>query len=176
MLRGWSHAIAAPIALGFTVALAVRCIGDGPRLASMLVYGLSLALMYGWSAAYHIVTWPRDRRRLMRQVDHANIYLVIAATSTAIGVNILGGWERTVVLAAIWVFAVCGMLATVLSARLLVRPPRRPLPGSRPDRLRDAAEPVGSPPPGGGRRLARRRPALRHWRRGLLGAPSRPVS
>ena len=118
MLRGWSHAIAAPIALGFTVALGVRCIGDGPRLASMLVYGLSLALMYGWSAAYHIVTWPRDRRRLMRQVDHANIYLVIAATSTAIGVNILGGWERTVVLAAIWVFAVCGMLATVLSARL----------------------------------------------------------
>jgi hemolysin III len=117
-LRGWSHAVAAPVALVFTVALAARTIDNGPRLASMVLYGLSLVLMYAWSAAYHIVTWPPDRRLLMRQVDHANIYLVIAGTSTAVGANVLGGWERLLVLTAIWVFAICGMFTTVFSARL----------------------------------------------------------
>jgi hemolysin III len=84
----------------------------------MVLYGLSLVLMYGWSAAYHIVAWPPARERFVRQVDHANIYLVIAATATVVGVNVLGGRELASVLGAIWVFAVCGMLTTVLSMRL----------------------------------------------------------
>lgn len=118
VLRGWSHAVAAPLAGVLTVALAMRCLGDPPRLASMVLFGLSLVLMYGWSAAYHIVTWAPSRRGLMRQVDHANIYLVIATTSTAVGLNVLGGWERTLVLGALWTFAICGMAMTVLSMRL----------------------------------------------------------
>ena len=44
-LRGWSHALAVPAAVLFTGALAVRCLGDRPRLASMLVYGLSLIVI-----------------------------------------------------------------------------------------------------------------------------------
>jgi hemolysin III len=118
LLRGWSHALAAPLAAVFTVALAARCLGDSPRLITMIVYGLSLMLMYGWSAAYHIVTWEPARRQFMRQVDHANIFIVIAATSTAIGLNVLGGWERFALLVAVWVPTILGVLMNVLRIRL----------------------------------------------------------
>src|SRR4051794_28410950 len=118
VLRGWSHALAVPAAVLFTGALAVRCLGDRPRLASMIVYGLSLILMFGWSAAYHIVTWSPDRRQFMRQVDHANIFLVIAATSTAIGATVLEGWQRIALLAAVWTPTAIGLLLTVLRVQL----------------------------------------------------------
>jgi hemolysin III len=118
MLRGWSHALAAPLSIAFTVALCTRCLGDRPRLGTMLVYGLSLVLMYAWSAAYHIVTWRPAHRRIMRQVDHANIFIVIAATSTAIGLNVLGGWSRVALLVAVWVPTVVGVLMTVFGVRM----------------------------------------------------------
>jgi hemolysin III len=118
MLRGWSHAFAAPVAAVFTLGLAARCLGDRPLFATMVVYGLSLVLMYGWSAAYHIVTWGPTHRQIMRRVDHANIFLVIAATSTAIGMNVLGGWERIALLVAVWVPTVVGVLMNVLQIRL----------------------------------------------------------
>jgi len=118
LLRGWSHALAVPLAGIFTVALAERCVGDGARLFSMLVYGLSLMVMYGWSAAYHIVTWSPRHRRLMRQVDHANIFVVIAATSTAIGSNVLDGSQRVILLASVWLLALVGLAMNLLRIHL----------------------------------------------------------
>ena len=118
LLRGWSHALAVPVAGVFTVALVLRCESDAARLLSMLIYGLSLMVMYGWSAAYHIVTWSPGRRRLMRQVDHANIFLVIAATSTAIGSNVLGGWQRVALLVSVWLLAAVGLALCALRIHL----------------------------------------------------------
>lgn len=118
VLRGWSHALAVPAAVLFTGALAERCLGDGPRLASMIVYGVSLVVMYGWSALYHIVTWSPAQRRFMQQVDHANIFIVIAATSTAIGATVLAGWERVALLTAVWTPTVIGLALTGLRVRL----------------------------------------------------------
>lgn len=118
MLRGWSHAIAAVGAAAFTVALVIRCLGDSPRLSTMLLYGLASVGLYAWSALYHVVTWSPDRRKLLQAVDHSNIFVVIAATSTAIGGNVLVGWERVLLLASVWLVAMVGVLATVLRVKL----------------------------------------------------------
>lgn len=103
----------------FAVALVTRVRHDGAMLATMLLYGLCTIELYAWSAAYHVVTWTPERRQLMRAIDHANIYVVIAATSTAIGWNVLDGWERTVLLVSVWGLAATGALVSVCR----VRPP-----------------------------------------------------
>jgi hemolysin III len=118
LLRGWSHAVAAFGAAGFTVALAVRCLGDVPRLSTMLLYGLSAVGLFACSAVYHVVTWSPGRRKLLRALDHGNIYLMIAATSTAIGANVLGGWERVALLASVWLVAAFGVAVSVFHVRL----------------------------------------------------------
>ena len=122
LLRGWSHAVAVFGAAAFTVALAVRCLDDAPRLSTMLLYGLSSVVLFGCSAVYHVITWSPERRKILRALDHGNIYVMIAATSTAIGANVLGGWERIALLASVWSLAAIGLLVSVFHVRLSAGP------------------------------------------------------
>jgi len=122
LLRGWSHAFAAVGAAAFTVALAVRCLGDAPRLSTMLLYGLSSVGLFLCSAVYHVVTWSPKHRKVMRALDHGNIYVMIAATSTAIGANVLAGWERIILLASVWLIAAIGIAISVFHVRLSAGP------------------------------------------------------
>jgi hemolysin III len=92
--------VAAFIAAGFTLALVLRCLDDGPRLSTMLLYGLASVSLFACSALYHIVPWTPPRRRFWRALDHGNIY-VVAATTTAVGANVLDGWERSVLVASV---------------------------------------------------------------------------
>lgn len=118
LLRGWSHALAAVGATAFTVALVVRCFGDVPRLSTMLLYGLSSVGLFVCSAVYHVVTWSPERRKILRALDHGNIYVMIAATTTAIGANVLVGWERIAVLSSVWLVAAIGITVSVFHVRL----------------------------------------------------------
>jgi hemolysin III len=122
MLRGWSHAIAAVGASAFTVALVIRCLGDGPRLSTMLLYGLTSIGLFVCSAVYHIVTWSPERRKILRALDHGNIYIMIAATTTAIGANVLVGWERAALLTSVWLIAAFGVMVSVFHVRLSAAP------------------------------------------------------
>jgi hemolysin III len=108
--------------MAFTVALVGRCISDGPRLSVMLLYGISSVVLFACSALYHIVTWSPGRRSLLRALDHGNIYLMIAATSTAIGTSVLAGWERVALLSLVWSLAAIGIALSVFHIRLSPTP------------------------------------------------------
>jgi hemolysin III len=118
MLRGWSHAVAALATGMFTVLLVLRCLGDTPRLSTMLLYGLSSVWLFGCSALYHIITWTPARRRVWRALDHGNIYIMIAATTTTIGVNVLTGWDQALLLTSVWLAAAIGVCVAVFHVRL----------------------------------------------------------
>lgn len=117
LLRGWSHALAAVGALAFTVALGRYAVGDTLRLATVLLYGICSVWLFACSALYHVVTWSPPRRALLRAMDHGNIYIVIAATSTAIGANVLSGWQLAIPLVLVWVLALSGVAVTVFHVR-----------------------------------------------------------
>jgi len=76
---------------------------NGTReLVAASVFAGSVAAMFGASALYHRVTWQPHVRLWMRRVDHAGIYLLIAGTYTPVGLLVLSGSWRTVVLAIAW--------------------------------------------------------------------------
>ena len=118
LMRGWSHACAAVAAVVLTIALLWQVAGDVPRMVSILIFGLSMTLLYVVSAVYHIGPWEGRKRTVLRSLDHANIYLLIAGTYTPICVIVLSGGLRTFVLALIWTLAVVGVGSAVLSLRL----------------------------------------------------------
>ena len=120
-LRGWSHALALVGSVAATAALALRTREDAPRLLSMLVYGLSMIDLFAVSALYHLGRWEGRRRAIVRALDHANIFILIAGTYTPICVNVLSGWLRPTVLALIWALAIIGVAASVLTPSM----PRR---------------------------------------------------
>lgn len=121
LLRGWSHAIAALVAIAGLVALVVITSHDTGKLVSMLVYGIGLVLLFGVSATYHVFNWPPRVKAWLRRADHATIFVFIAATYTPLAYNVLDGWWRVGVLAAIWVCAIAG----VIGAAPFLRIPRR---------------------------------------------------
>src|SRR5437016_11308287 len=102
LLRGWSHAIAAVASIVLTVALCWLSREDLPRLLSIFIFGLSMIELYTVSAIYHIITWSAKRRRVLRALDHANIFVLIAGTYTPVCFNILAGWMRITILVIIW--------------------------------------------------------------------------
>lgn len=117
-LRGWSHAVAAVAALVVTVGLLVQTHNDLVRFASLLIFGLTMIVLYGTSAVYHIGNWQGRRHKVLRAVDHANIFLLIAGTYTPITVNVLSGWLRATVLVLIWTLAVAGAVGTIVTLHL----------------------------------------------------------
>jgi len=78
--------------------------GTRERVAAA-AFGGCLALTFGVSALYHRVTWAPAARRLMRRLDHAAIYLLIAGTYTPYGLLVLSGAWQFSVLGVVWIGA-----------------------------------------------------------------------
>lgn len=118
LLRGWSHALAAVASVVFTIVLAFVSAYDPPRMVSMIVFGASMVVLYTVSAVYHIGRWTPRVHRVLRSLDHANIFLLIAGTYTPICFNLLDGWFRVFMLATVWALAVAGMGLSVFTLKL----------------------------------------------------------
>jgi hemolysin III len=121
LLRGWSHGAAALVAVAGLVTLIVITRHDPAKLVSVTVYGAGLVLLFGVSATYHIFNWPPRVKEWLRRADHATIFVFIAATYTPLVFNVLSGWWRVGMLAAIWVCAAAG----VAGAAPFLRIPRQ---------------------------------------------------
>src|SRR6266581_5154259 len=121
LLRGWSHAVATVASIALTIVLCWLSRGDIPRLLSMLIFGLSMIELYTVSAIYHIITWSAAKRRVLRSIDHANIFILSAGTYTPLCFNILTGWVRVTILIVIWLLALSGISLSIFALNI----PRR---------------------------------------------------
>jgi hemolysin III len=108
-VSGLMHFFAAVAAFGGWIALLV--IGGGPpgKTAALSIYGLSLVLMFGSSAAYHLINADPRRVALLRKLDHTAIYLLIAGSYTPICYILLTGFWKWGMLAMIWSLAFIGI-------------------------------------------------------------------
>lgn len=118
LLRGYLHAFAAVLALVGTGVLLALTIGDVPKQISLLIYGGSSILLFGWSAFYHIGKWSVPRKAFMRRIDHANIFVLIAGTYTPIVFNVLTGGWRIGILVLIWMLAIIGVATAAPAVHL----------------------------------------------------------
>ena len=108
-VSGLMHFFAAVLAVGGWIALLV--IGGGPlgKTVALSIYGLSLVLMFGSSAAYHLVNASARRVALLRKLDHSAIYLLIAGTYTPICYIRVAGFWKWGRLILIWSLAFIGI-------------------------------------------------------------------
>jgi hemolysin III len=110
-LRGWLHLAAFVIAVPAGVLL-VRHSGDR---ASIILYAVSLAALYGVSAAYHLLPMAGRVRYWMRRTDHAVIYLFIAGAFTPMCILVAPPSERVILLTVAWVGAGIGVTIKLVS-------------------------------------------------------------
>lgn len=108
-LRGVSHQWAFLLALPVGIVL-IALAGSPLSRAATAVFASGVAVMFGVSALYHRPTWSPVRRLWLRRLDHAAIYLLIAATYTPFGLLVLEGAWRPAVLAVVWTGALLAIL------------------------------------------------------------------
>jgi hemolysin III len=77
--------------------------------ASILVYGISLIVLYTASTVYHAAKDPKIRRRL-NIFDHAAIYVLIAGTYTPFTLITLEGKTGWILFILTWTFALIGII------------------------------------------------------------------
>lgn len=112
LLRGHSHQAAFFIAIGACSVLLLNAHGMRTMVAA-LIYSLSLIGLFGISTLYHRPTWHPHQRMLMRRMDHAAIYILIAGTSTPICLLALSPIAGVKLLQLVWCSALFGIIQSL---------------------------------------------------------------
>lgn len=107
-LRGRIHQVAFFVSI--PAGLVLVLLASGPAAVAVAsVYAVSLAAVFGSSAAYHRGRWTEGARRWMKRLDHSLIFVLIAASYTPVAALVLGGPWEVVLLSVIWAGAVVGI-------------------------------------------------------------------
>jgi hemolysin III len=113
------HGAGVLLAIGGLAVLAVLAslFGTAWHVVSVSIYGATLVFMYATSTLYHAIPAPRAKA-VLRVLDHAAIFMLIAGTYTPFAlVNLRGSWGWTL-FGVIWALALLGIM---LQVRLLRR-------------------------------------------------------
>src|SRR3954454_19211087 len=111
-LRGVTHMYAfycATVAAALLIAFAPGGVARGAGA----VYGIGLCALFGGSALYHRWRWNPRWRPILRRIDHSTIFVFIAASYTPMGLLVLSGTTKWIVLITVWAGALCGVALSV---------------------------------------------------------------
>ncbi|NMM93535.1 PAQR family membrane homeostasis protein TrhA [Bifidobacterium oedipodis] len=108
-MRGWIHAIAAPLSLAAGIVLICLAHGAGLKWACAVFMTASLILFTN-SATYHLGDWNPRVTDVLRRIDHVNIFLLIAGTYTPVSFALEPFWRNTIII-SMWA---CTAIAIVI--------------------------------------------------------------
>lgn len=109
-VNGFTHFYTAIAALFGSIYLVVVSRADTPRMVSLVIYGISLVLLFSASAAYHLSNAHPSAIQILRKLDHSAIFVLIAGTYTPICYNFFTGFWQWGLLSIIWGIAIVGIV------------------------------------------------------------------
>ena len=104
-VSAWTHCSWLLLSIPATMLLWRRGDGDRARRLSLLVFGVSLAICYAGSTAFHAVRLEKSWIEWFDQLDHIGIFILIAGSYTPVAWNLLQGRLKWGTLACAWVAA-----------------------------------------------------------------------
>jgi hemolysin III len=111
-----THLFGAGLAAVGLVVLVLQSIdvGNDVRFLAVSVFGVSMILLYLASGIYHMLDLGERGNIVLRKLDHAMIYVLIAGTYTPYCLLAMDGITKWVLLITIWVLAKAGILLKLL--------------------------------------------------------------
>ncbi len=83
--------------------------GGSLKIASCIVFSISLVLLYGSSATYHYYK-KTSFNRILKTIDHSAIYVLIAGTYTPIALVTIGGSWGWTLFGIVWGLCLIGII------------------------------------------------------------------
>lgn len=112
-MRGTLHTWAAVIAAVLGGLLLVFA-DNALQVFALTVYTAASVMLFGMSALYHRVAWKPRTKAILRRIDHANIFLLIAGTYTPIALLGLPPEKGWLLFWLVWGAALAGITFNVL--------------------------------------------------------------
>lgn len=113
-VSGFTHLFGAIASLAGLILLVAKKIiiptSSPLGLFSVIIFGLSLILLYTASTVYHLVRSNDKVILFLRKLDHSMIFILIAGTYTPICLIALEGFWRWSLFTLIWSFALLGII------------------------------------------------------------------
>lgn len=107
-LNTYTHAIGAVLGVAGLVLLIVMQANEPWSLFSVLVYGISIIMLFTASTLYHAARTER-RKHYFRVLDHISIYLLIAGTYTPVLLLLLAHSKGWLLFWIVWAIAAFGV-------------------------------------------------------------------
>ncbi len=115
-----THFMAAIISIIGLIVLILLGWSNAAKEVALIIYGVSLILMFCASSIYHWVKARSGVIEWLRKLDHSAIYLLIAGTYTPFCVISFKGFWEWGLLAIIWSLAITGIVVKMF----IIRAPR----------------------------------------------------
>ena len=112
-INGFTHLGGAILSFFGLLALVIKTTLTNPSIvdiSAVIIFGISLILLYSASATYHLVVASEKVISFLRRIDHSMIFVLIAGSYTPfclIGLKGVTGWISFIIIATI---AICGIL------------------------------------------------------------------
>lgn len=111
--NGLSHLIGAILGVFALIAMMVKGVMEDASsltITALVLFGVSIILLYASSATYHIVIAKDHVIHMLRRLDHSMIYLLIAGTYAPFCLIALKGTTGYVLFSIISILAISGIL------------------------------------------------------------------
>ena len=104
-----SHLLGAGFFAILSALMMRRGRGNLGRMISLALFCFAAVFLLTISGVYHLLGSNSNVRAVMRQLDHAAIYVLIASSFTPIHTILFRDWGRTGMLVLIWTFAIAAI-------------------------------------------------------------------
>jgi hemolysin III len=101
-----------PVSVFAGIVLVATAPSQASRVSSA-IFAITASILFGVSALLHRGSWSPAVEGLLRRLDHANIYLIIAGTYTPFAVLALPDKEGRILLSIVWAGALAGVVFRV---------------------------------------------------------------
>lgn len=112
-INGLTHLFGAILSLTALILMLIKSFNIGARpvaIAAVVIYGISLMMLYSASATYHMVIASKKVLDLLQKLDHSMIFMLIAGSYTPLCLISLKGAKGVVIFSIVATMAISGVL------------------------------------------------------------------
>jgi len=114
-VSGFSHLVGVVLSVMGSYFLLANA-QNTAQIICFLIFGLTAFILYSTSTLYHLFGKPASEISILRKLDHASIYFLIAGSFTPFCFLVVKGILGLVILILIWILAIIGTAAVFINS------------------------------------------------------------
>ena len=116
LINSISHGLAAALSIAGLVLLSIKASSDGAlAVTSVTIFGTTMILLYTISCIYHGLSPRCKGKKVMRVLDHCNVFLLVFGTIIPVSLIGIGGAQGWVCFSIVAFITIIGIVASSIN-------------------------------------------------------------